>query len=96
MTEASTNEETKEKQVYILNNDLQVLEELRVLEELEKEEKMLYEEKMNLLDIENKLVLKINEEIENKRQKREQLRVEVEDLRKRCEELTNLLNLHIT
>ena len=89
MSEESIDEATKEKQNYSLDNALSVLE------ELEKEAKMFSEEKMNLLDIEEKLILRINKEIENKRQMREQLKMEVEDLRKKCEGLTNFLNSHI-
>jgi DNA repair exonuclease SbcCD ATPase subunit len=89
MVEASTNEEAKQKQNCTLDTALQDLE------ELEKEAKMLYEEKMNLMDIEEELILKINEEIGNRRQERERLKTEVEDLRKRCEKLTNFLNSHI-
>ena len=80
------NKETQEKQ------DFEIDTTLNVLEELEKETKMLYDEKVNLLDVEEKLRLKINEEIENKKQKKEQLKREVEELKKRCEELTKLLN----
>jgi predicted nucleic acid-binding Zn-ribbon protein len=86
MPEATTIKKRKEKQSHTLANTLQVLE------ELEKEAKMLSEEKINLQNIEKELNLKINEEIENRRQKREQLKIEVVDLRKRCEELTNFLN----
>jgi predicted nucleic acid-binding Zn-ribbon protein len=88
MPEATTIKKRKEKQNHTLANTLQVLE------ELEKEAKMLSEEKINLQNIEKELNLKINEEIENRRQKREQLKTEVVDLRKRCEELTNFLNSH--
>jgi predicted transcriptional regulator len=86
MCEAPVNEETKEKQRVTLNNALQVFEELT------KETKTLYEEKTSLLDIEGKLMLKINEEIENVRQRKEQLKAEVEDLRRRCDELVAFLN----
>lgn len=83
------NEENKEMQE---KEDFEIDTTLNVLEELEKETKMLYDEKVNLLDVEEKLWLKINEEIENKKRKKEQLKREVEELKKRCEELTKLLN----
>jgi predicted transcriptional regulator len=86
MCEAPVVEETKEKQNATLNNALQLFEELT------KETKTLYEEKTSLLDIEGKLMLQINEEIERGRQRKEQLKAEVEELRKKCEELVAFLN----
>ena len=90
MPEASTVRKRKEKQNHTLANSLQVLE------ELEKEAKMLSDEKINLQNIEKVLNVEINEEIENKRKEREQLKIEVGDLRRRCEELTSFLNSHNT
>jgi hypothetical protein len=89
MLEESSNEENKKNQNCILNNALQILE------ELDKEMKMLCDEKTYLLDIEDKLILKINEEIETKRQKREQLKTEIGELKRRCEELTNFINTNL-
>ena len=92
----SADEEAKEKQKGSLKNALQQKGKLKnafqVFEELEKETRTLCEEKASLLDIEEKLALKIVEEVEKRRQKKEQLKAEVEDLRRRCEELTTFLN----
>jgi predicted RNase H-like nuclease (RuvC/YqgF family) len=65
---------------------------LQVLEQLEKEAQELNEEKMNLLDMQERLWLKISAEIENRRKKNDELRMEVEELRKKCDELTRVLN----
>lgn len=65
---------------------------LQVLEQLEKEAQALNEEKMNLLDMQERLWLKVSAEIENRRKKNEELRMEVEELRKKCDELTRVLN----
>jgi predicted transcriptional regulator len=86
MFDAPPVEETKEKPSEILNDALQLFQ------ELEKETKSLNEQKTSLLDIEEKLLLKINERIEKERQKREQLKTEVEELRKKCEELVTFVN----
>ncbi|MEM3597291.1 MAG: hypothetical protein QXJ53_04110 [Candidatus Bathyarchaeia archaeon] len=65
---------------------------LKILETFENEVKFLSAEKDNLLNIEESLWLKINEEIENKRKLRDELRQQVEELRIRCERLAKLLN----
>lgn len=65
---------------------------LKILETFENEVKFLSAEKDNLLNIEENLWLKINEEIENKRKLRDELRQQVEELRIRCERLAKLLN----
>ncbi len=67
-----------------------------ILSNLEQESKQLQEEKANLLNIEAKLQAKINEEIEIVEQKNTGLRKEVEDLKRRCEELTQVLNKQST
>jgi predicted transcriptional regulator len=89
LLETSTTEEIKEAQNNGLNDILQVLE------NMEKETRTLQEEKISLLDAEERLLGRINEEIEKKRQKIDQLKVEVEELRKRCEILTNFVNAQI-
>ena len=68
---------------------------LQTLEQLEKEEQLLSDEKTGLLSIEEKLWLMINKEIEAKRRKNEELRMEVEEQKSRCEELTRILNASI-
>jgi predicted RNase H-like nuclease (RuvC/YqgF family) len=68
---------------------------LQTLEQLEKEAQLLSDEKADLLSIEEKLWLMINEEIENRRRKNEELRMEVEEQKSRCEELTRILNASI-
>jgi len=68
---------------------------LQTLEQLEKEAQLLSDEKTGLLSIEEKLWLMINKEIEAKRRKNEELRMEVEEQKSRCEELTRILNASI-
>ncbi len=68
---------------------------LQVLEQLEKEIQLLLDEKADLLSIEEKLWFMINEEIENRRRKNEELRIEVEEQKSRCVELTRVLNASI-
>ena len=43
-------------------------------------------------DIEKDLWLRISEEIEERKQRKEVLEREVEELKRRCEELVNVLN----
>jgi hypothetical protein len=71
------------------------LDTLQVLEQLEEEAKALNEEKMNLLDLQEKLWFKIAEEIENKRQKNEELKREIEELKKKCDEIARILNANV-
>jgi uncharacterized protein YlxW (UPF0749 family) len=82
---------TAENKEYEENIDLG-FNTLQVLEQLEKEAQALNEEKMNLLDMQEKLWLKISAEIENRRKKNEKLRMEVEELREKCNELTRAMN----
>jgi N-acetylglutamate synthase-like GNAT family acetyltransferase len=70
------------------------LDTLQFLEQLEEEAKSLNEEKINLLDLQEKLWFRISEEIENKRQKNEELKKEVEELKKKCEEISRILNIY--
>ncbi|MEM2998991.1 MAG: hypothetical protein QXX34_00495 [Candidatus Bathyarchaeia archaeon] len=53
---------------------------------------MLNEEILNLQSIEKTLMTKIEEEIENKRKTRDNLRKQVEELRIKCDELTKIFN----
>jgi predicted RNase H-like nuclease (RuvC/YqgF family) len=85
MLNTAANKECEENQDFGSNT-------LQVLEQLEKEAQELNEEKMNLLDMQERLWLKISAEIENRRKKNEELRIEVEELRKKCDELTRVLN----
>ena len=64
----------------------------KTIEELEKENKRLHEEKANLLEIEAKLQAKVSEEVTAREQENQELRLEVENLKKRCEQLTQYLN----
>jgi hypothetical protein len=70
------------------------LDTLQFLKELEEETKSLNEEKINLLDLQEKLWFRISAEIENKRQKNEEIKKEVEELKKKCEEISRILNIH--
>jgi hypothetical protein len=87
MLNTSESEEHTEKQDYGLDT-------LQFLEQLEEEAKSLNEEKINLLDLQEKLWFRISEEIENKRQKNEVLKKEVEELKKKCEEISRILNIY--
>jgi polyhydroxyalkanoate synthesis regulator phasin len=64
----------------------------RTIEELEEENKRLSQEKANLLDIEAKLQAKVSEEVTVRKQENDELRLEIENLKKRCEKLTQFLN----
>jgi seryl-tRNA synthetase len=86
MCEAPESELTREKQNGTLSNALQAIE------ELQRETSRLDEEKTSLLAIEDKLLLQIDEALERGRQRKDQLKAEVENLRKRCEELVTFLN----
>jgi hypothetical protein len=87
MLNTSESEEHTEEQDYGLDT-------LQFLEQLEEEAKSLNEEKINLLDLQEKLWFRISEEIENKRQKNEVLKKEVEELKKKCEEISRILNIY--
>ena len=65
---------------------------LQTLEQLEKEAQLLNDEKADLLSIEEKLWFMINTEIEAKRRTNEELRMEVEEQKSRCVELTRIFN----
>jgi chromosome segregation ATPase len=64
------------------------------IEELEQENKRLHEEKTNLLEIEAKLQAKVSEEVSTIKQENDELKIEIETLRQRCERLTQYLNKH--
>ena len=66
------------------------------IEQLEQENKRLHEEKANLLDIEAKLQARVSEELTVKKQENEELKVEIETLKQRCEKLTQYLNKQTT
>ena len=44
------------------------------------------------MDIEAKLQAKVSEEVATRKQENEELRIEVEAIKKRCEQLTEFLN----
>jgi len=67
----------------------------RVLEQLDKEVQSLSSQKEDLLIIEEKLWFMLSEEAEAKRTKITELRREVEDLKRKCVELTRILNANI-
>lgn len=68
------------------------LNKLKFYEELEKEEEVLCQEKNDLMEAEKQLWLKISDAIENKKHRNKELKQEVEQLRRKCEELTVVLN----
>lgn len=65
---------------------------VQTLTELECEIKLLNEEKLNLQNIEEKLLYQIDEEIENRKRQKEELKKEIEELKTRCDMLTKILN----
>jgi len=85
MLNAQTNELPKENQDSHLHN-------LEVLEKLEKETELLIQEKEGLIEGEEQLWLRISVAIENRKQKNKELKQEVEQLRRKCDELTRVLN----
>jgi len=85
MLNAQENELPKENQ----DNNLNKLDDL---EKLEKEEESLIQEKKDLMEAEEQLWLRVSVEIENKRRRNMELKQEVEQLRRKCEELTRVLN----
>jgi predicted RNase H-like nuclease (RuvC/YqgF family) len=68
---------------------------LSMLETLEDEEQALLAEKSQLLTMEETLKHKINEEIEIKRHKIENLKHEIPELKQRCEVLSKALNVSV-
>jgi len=68
---------------------------LTQLEELSREEQSLLEEKAQLTNIEVELWQKVSEEIDAKKQRIEGLKQEIPEIRKRCDALTQALNLPI-
>ena len=85
MLNAQDNELPKETQDCYSNN-------LEVLDKLEKEAELLNQEKKSLIEMQEQLWLKISVEIENKRQKNQELKQDVEELRSKCGELSKVLN----
>lgn len=85
MLNAQTNELPKENQDSHLQN-------LEVLEKLEKETELLIQEKEGIMEEEEQLWLRISVAIENRKQKNKELKQEVEQLRRKCEELASVLN----
>lgn len=85
MLNAQENELPKENQNCKLNK-------FDDLEKLEKEEESLIQEKRDLMATEEQLWLKISVEIENRKRRNMELKQEVEQLRRKCEELTSVLN----
>jgi hypothetical protein len=85
MLNAQTNELPKENQDSHLHN-------LEVLEKLEKETELLIQEKEGIMEEEEQLWLRISVAIENRKQKNKELKQEVEQLRRKCDELTRVLN----
>ncbi len=71
------------------------MEKLQVLEQLEKEVQILNYDRNCLLETEQVLWFKANEEIEAKRRKNKKLRLEVEKKRANCMELARILNTSI-
>jgi len=63
------------------------------IEKLNEEIIILQEEKVNLKNIEENLRLKIAKAIEERKQEKEKLEKEVEELRKRCQELIEVSNV---
>jgi hypothetical protein len=88
MLEADSNEANGE-------NQRGISEFLQTYEQLDKEAKMLTVEKEDLLAMEEELHFMLYEEIETRRRKNLLLRFEVEEQKKKCVELTKILNYSI-
>ena len=87
MLNTSESEEHTEEQDHGLDT-------LQFLKQLEEEAKLLNDEKINLMDLQEKLWFRISKEIEHKRQNNEELKKEVAELKKKCEDLTRILNIY--
>jgi hypothetical protein len=72
-----------------------VSEFLQVYEQLDKEAKMLTVEKEDLLAIEEELYFMFYKEIEIRRKKNLSSKIEVEEQKRKCVELTRILNASI-
>ena len=68
---------------------------LSMLDRLDEEEKMLLTEKSQLTDMEEKLRLKITEEIETKKRRIEDLKTEIPELKQKCETLAQALEIPV-
>lgn len=88
-------EKKKQKQCEQKNTREEKGELPTVLQELEKEENALLQQKRDLLNIEEELQLKIREEIEARKHRIETLKNETVELKRQCEELTNLINIPV-
>jgi hypothetical protein len=88
MLEEGSNEKNGE-------NQRRVSESLQAYEQLDKEAKMLTVEKEDLSAIEEELHFMLYEEIENRRKRNLSLRMEVEEQKRKCVELTRILNASI-
>jgi predicted RNase H-like nuclease (RuvC/YqgF family) len=77
------------------NNTLGSNSVYKIIEELEQEKRWLHEEKLNLLDVEAHLQARINSEVENRKHENAGLRLEIEQIKQRCEVLTRFLNKQI-
>lgn len=83
IAKSDENQEKKRKETYGI---------IQTLDELGKEIEDLSEEKANLIEIERKLNDEIEKETKFREKKRDQMRTEVEDLKKKCEDLTGFVN----
>jgi len=68
---------------------------LQTYEQLDKEAKMLTVAKEDLFAIEEELHFMLNEELETRRKKNLSLRREVEEQKRKCVELTRILNASV-
>jgi hypothetical protein len=88
MLEEGSNEKNGE-------NQRRVSESLQAYEQLDKEAKMLTVEKEDLLAIEEELYFMFYKEIEIRRKKNLSSKIEVEEQKRKCVELTRILNASI-
>ena len=68
-------------------------EQTTILQKLASEEANLMEEKKNLVSLREKLQLKLQEEIENKKKNIQKLRADIADLKFSCEKLTKSIKV---
>jgi len=66
------------------------------LEKFEEENRRLRDEKANLLAIEAQLEARVTEGAATRKQENAELKLEIENLKKRCENLAELLNKQTT
>jgi hypothetical protein len=81
-----------QEKVLIEENQGSNLKALKEVEYLEKEEESLIQQKEELIEVEQQLWNRVSFAIQTKRKRNKELKEEIEQLRRRCEELVEALN----